>query len=75
MSLFQIVCMHACKIEYDTEWVTKDDRKIVSRIRLKELGLKTFQKFDDEIRKAVGSFVDYEEHYEELEKERKQISK
>jgi len=63
------------KIEYDTEWVTKDNRKIVSRIRLRELDLKTFQKYDDEIRKAVGSFVDYEEHYEELEKERKQISK
>lgn len=63
------------KIEYDDKWVTKDNGKIVSRVRLRELDLKAFQKYDDEIKKAVESYVYYDEHYEELEKEREQIGK
>lgn len=61
------------KIEYDGKWVTKGNGKIVSRLRLRELDLKTFQKYDEEIKRAIKSYVYYDEHYEELEKERKQI--
>ena len=63
------------KIEYDSEWVTKDNEKIVGSIRLKELNLKMLQKYDDEIRKAIESYLFYDEHYEELDKQRKQIGK
>lgn len=63
------------KIEYDDVWVTKDNAKIVSRVRLRELDLKTFQKYDDEIKKAIELYVFYDEHYEELDKERKKIGK
>lgn len=63
------------KIEYDDEWVTKDNGKIVVGVRLRELDLKTFQKYDGEIKKAIESYVYYDEHYEELDKERKKIGK
>ena len=63
------------KIEYDDVWVTKDNAKIVSRVRLRELDLKTFQKYDEEIKKAIELYVFYDEHYEKLDKERKKIGK
>ena len=63
------------KIEYDRNWVTKDNGKIIGAVKLRELDLKVFPKYDDEIRKVIESFVYYSEHDEELEKERKEIGK
>ena len=63
------------RIEYDRNWVTKDNGRIVSVVKLRELDLKKFQKYDDEIKRAIESYVYYSEHDEELEKKRKQIGK
>ena len=63
------------KIEYDTSWVTKDDGRILSVVKFRELDLKTFPKYDGEIRKAIESLLNYEKHYEELDKDRKEIEK
>ena len=63
------------EVTIDKEWITRDNAKIISIIRLRELDLKTFKKYQKEIERAVESLVFYEEHYEGLEKERKEISK
>jgi len=63
------------KIEYDRNWVTQDNGKIVGSVKLRELDLKMFQKYYDEIKKAIESYLYYSEHDEELEKERKEIGK
>ena len=63
------------KIEYDSSWVTKDNGKIVSRVRFRELDLKTFEKYDEEIKKGIQSSVYYDENYEKLDKSRKEIGK
>ena len=63
------------KIEYDTSWVTKDNGRILSSVKFRELDLKTFQKYDDEIKKAIESLLYYEKHYETLDKDRKEIEK
>ena len=62
------------EVIFDKEWITKDNAKIISAIRLRELTLKTFKKYQKEIETIVESLVFYEEHYEELDKKRKEIT-
>jgi len=60
-------------VNYDEKWVTKRGEKIVSSIEVRGLqNLKMFKKYEEEIKKAIESNIDYEESYEKLDKDRKE---
>jgi hypothetical protein len=63
------------KVRYDTDWVTKENGKIVSSIKLVRLTPSIFKKYKEEIEKAIESNINYEINYEMLDKNRKKINK